>query len=89
MNRFTGLLEVLQYQTGCMYLSDLHIPDRMPLILHALRKINPESYHLREWTDAVCYITGQNVRFERISDAVRYLEEYTPENQKGEMEQIS
>lgn len=59
MSQPLDLLEVLQYKTGCMYLSDLHNPDNMHLVRHALREIIPEFFSLREWTDAVCYITGQ------------------------------
>lgn len=79
MSQSTGLLGVLQCETGCMYLSDLHTSSNIPAILHVLRKIDPAAYSLWEWTDAVCYITGKNIRFERISDAVRYLKEYSPE----------
>lgn len=73
------LLEVLQYKTGCMYLSDLHIPENTHLVLHAIKKINPEFFSLQEWTDAICYITEQEVQFNKISDAVRYLEGYSHE----------
>lgn len=68
-----GLLESLQIQVGCMYLSDLHIPSNLPLVQRALRKIEPDSYELREWNDAVCYITGQDSNFDNQSDAANYL----------------
>lgn len=68
-----GLLESIQVQVGCMYLSDLHIPYNLPLVQSALRKIEPDSYPLREWNDAVCYITGQELHFESQRDAAKYL----------------
>lgn len=68
-----GLLESIQVQVGCMYLSDLHIPSNLPLVQRALRKIEPDSYPLREWNDAVCYITGQELHFENQRDAAKYL----------------
>lgn len=68
-----GLLESLQVQVGCMYLSDLHTPSNLPLVQRALRKIKPDSYGLREWNDAVCYITGQDTNFDSQRDAAKYL----------------
>lgn len=72
-----GLLEFLQVQVGCMYLSDLHTPSNLPLVQRALRKIAPDSYGLKEWNDAVCYITGQDSDFDKQRDAARYLINYT------------
>lgn len=69
----SGLLESLQVQVGCMYLSDLHVSSNLPLVQSALRKIEPDSYGLREWNDAVCYITGQELYFESQRDAAKYL----------------
>ena len=70
---FEGLLETLSVQVGCMYLSDLHLPSNLPLIRHALRKISPESFSVREWNDAVCYITHQKVCFASQQEAFHYL----------------
>lgn len=70
---FRGLLEFLQLQAGCMYLSDLHTPSHFPRIQRALRKITPDHYALREWNDAVWYITGQPCRFVSPRDAAEYL----------------
>lgn len=79
-----GLLEVLQCATGCMYVSDLRTPANLPLIRHALRKVDAGAFGLREWDDAVEYITGENVRFERQSDAMGYLENYAGAHGSGE-----
>lgn len=59
--------------TGCMYLSDLHLPSNLPLIRHTLHTIDPQSYPLKEWNDAVCYITGQAIQFTDPKDAAAYL----------------
>lgn len=80
-----GLLETLQCKVGCGYLSDLRIPSSLPLIRHALGKMGAEDYSLREWGDAIEYITGKQERFERPSDAMGYLMNYAclyaPENE--------
>lgn len=72
-NESKGLLEVLQCRIGCMYLSDLRIPSNLPLVRHALRKIDAERFALHEWNDAVRYITGKKLSFDQVSDAAGYL----------------
>lgn len=72
-----GLLETLSAKAGCLYLSDLHQPDRLVLVKHALYKMDPDRYSIREWTDAVNYITGQSLCFKDRTEAVEYLETYT------------
>lgn len=71
-----GLLETLQCRAGCMYLSDLHAPSTMPLIRGALRKIEPDSFDLKEWTDAVLYITGKKREFRTQADAAEFLSNF-------------
>lgn len=72
-----GLLELLQYLVGCMYLSDLPDSSNLLMIQSALKKIDPNNYSLREWNDAVHYITRQDLHFSRQNDAARYLINYT------------
>lgn len=68
-----GLLEILQYRAGCMYLSDLHSPSNIPFVRHAVSELDAESFEIGEWNDAVAYITGECLRFDRPSDAADYL----------------
>lgn len=83
-----NLLHECMNKTGCLYLSDLHQPDRLVLVKHALYKMDPDRYSIREWTDAVNYITGQSLCFKDLTEAVEYLETYTSQpgsrEKKGE-----
>ena len=78
-----GLLEQLSFQTGCMYLSDLHNPNLLPLIQHAAGKIIPQDYSLWDWEDAVHYITGQKRPFESQAEAAAFLREFYGDNKGG------
>lgn len=71
-----GLLEILASQTECMYLSDLHNPEFLPAIRRALCGISPEQFELREWQDAVAYITGEQLSFKSQKQAADYLKKY-------------
>ena len=55
-----SLLELLAGEMGCLYLSDLRAlggADRLRLA-RALEKIEPREEDLREWNDALAYLTG-------------------------------
>lgn len=56
-----SLLEFLSYCSKSCKLSDLHTLDshEKSRILRALQKISPEDATLKEWNDALDYITGQ------------------------------
>lgn len=71
------LLETLCLRIGGMYLSDLRIASNLFLVQRALYKIKPESYSLHEWNDAVRYITGENICFEKQAEAAGYLMNYS------------
>lgn len=43
-----GLLEILAFRSGCMYLSDLHQPRFLPAIQRALCNISPKQFSLWE-----------------------------------------
>ena len=59
-----GLLEILAFRSGCMYLSDLHQPRFLPAIRRALCNISPKQFSLWEWQDAVAYITEESHSFD-------------------------
>lgn len=70
-----GLLETLSMKVGCMYLSDLHDPELLPLIQHHLRQICPECYSLWEWKDAAKYLTAA-CPFDTVEELKQYLMEW-------------
>ena len=61
MNVEMSLLEYLAYRAGCRWLSDLHCLDGCQRIRlhHVLEQLPPEAAPLREWNDAVTYLTGR------------------------------
>ena len=69
----TGLLEILCFKTGCMYLSDLRQSERPPVIKRAVQSICPGKFSLWEWNDAVTYITGSPHSFANAGEAAGYL----------------
>lgn len=68
-----GLLDILAAKVGCVYLSDLKQTQSLPHIRHVLRKIKPSAFSLREWNNAVSYLTGKETPFESAEEAVEYL----------------
>lgn len=71
-----GLLEILASRSGCMYLSELHQPRHLPAIRRAFCNNPPERFGLWEWQDAVAYIAGEDLLFERSEQAADYLKNY-------------
>ncbi len=78
-----GLLEILAFKTECVYLSDLHEPERLGEIQYAARHISPRQFSLWEWSDAVAYITGERPDFQSVEDAVDYLACYSAKQAPG------
>lgn len=78
-----GLLEILAFRSGCMYLSDLHQPGLLSAILRALQNILPQQFSLWEWQDAVAYITGEQHPFESPEQAADYLKKYQVKQETG------
>ena len=61
MMRFQmSLLEYLSYRSQSDKLSDLHALNgpEISRVLQALERISPEDVSLREWNDALAYLTG-------------------------------
>ena len=54
------LLEFLQYQAGCVYLSDLRYLSgwQRTRLARALAEIPAEAADLRAWNDALAYLAG-------------------------------
>ena len=67
-----SLLEELAGQFGYVYLSDLHRTGRRELS-RCLRDVPAEAYSLREWNDAVEYLTGKKIHASGRSEAKESL----------------
>lgn len=78
-----GLLEILAFRSGCMYLSDLHQPRFLPAIRRALCNISPKQFSLWEWQDAVAYITEESHSFDSPEQAADYLKNYRVRQKTG------
>lgn len=64
------LLEKLAMKAGCGYLSDFHAPIYAPDVYTAAATLqNPQDYTLKEWNDAVHYITGRHVTYRSAQQA--------------------
>ncbi|WP_411335838.1 hypothetical protein [Ruminococcus gauvreauii] len=77
-DKLPELLEYVAERVGCTYLSDLHQPQELPCIQQVIRKMEPQLYDLREWKNAVQYITGESMEFETPEQAAGYLQDYLP-----------
>ena len=75
--RTQELLEVIARRVGCGFLSDLHQSWELPCIQHVIRGLDAREYDLREWKDAVQYITGEQREFETAEQAAEFLGEYS------------
>lgn len=67
-----SLLEELAGQLGYVYLSDLHRTGRQELS-RCLCDVPAEAYSLREWNDAVRYLTGSTPHVASPTAAKRFL----------------
>ncbi|UWP60150.1 hypothetical protein [Ruminococcus gauvreauii] len=77
-DKLPELLEYVAERVGCTYLSDLHQPQELPCIQQVIRKMEPQLYDIREWKNAVQYITGESMEFETPEQAAGYLQDYLP-----------
>ena len=68
-----SFLDYMAAKTGFMYVSDLSLDESLIYIQHVLRDIESQSYSLKEWNDAVEYITREKAEFETGEQAKQYL----------------
>lgn len=73
MRKNPSLLDYIAEKTGCSYLSDLHNKGRTGQIYEVIAGIAPSDYDLKEWEDAVRYITSTMASFDDSSQAAEYL----------------
>lgn len=57
-----SFLDAMAVQAGCMYLSDLHYLNdyQRGHLAQSLEETSPQKADLRDWNDALEYITGKN-----------------------------
>ena len=55
-----SLLEFLAYKAGCPYLSDLRFlsQEQRQYLAHKLDRLTPRNEDVRDWNDALNYLTG-------------------------------
>lgn len=58
----TSLLDLIANQMGCMYLSDLRFLDsaQRAVLAEKLKQLPARASDLRDWNDALEYLTGDN-----------------------------
>lgn len=69
------LLEYLAKEAGCQQLSDLPSGFWFPVACFIAGSVKADQYSLREWNEAVRYLTGVRVRFFSPQKAQKFLEE--------------
>ena len=67
------LLDRLTVLTQCAYISDLRVVNYRRSISKAVCAIPTEDYSLKEWNDAVFYITGKQAYYKSAEDARKVL----------------
>ena len=67
------LLHVLSERTGCMYLSDLKFIRDTQKIKSELEKLSPQDFPVKQWNDAINYLTETKVDFSSEMEAKNFL----------------
>ena len=68
-----GLLEDLAEVTGCNCISELKMLPKRADIARRLKYLDVDAYSLKEWNDAVHYLTGGSQSFQTAEEACRFL----------------
>ena len=68
-----GLLDILAARCDCAFLSDLAEAGGFALLPHHLLEINAAAFSLREWEEAVLYLTGREQSFATPEQAKQFL----------------
>ncbi|MBS6644493.1 MAG: hypothetical protein KH366_13015 [Clostridiaceae bacterium] len=68
-----GLLDELAKGLHSEYLSDLRLPANRLSLIPQLNRINPASYKVKDWNDAISYILGERKLFDSQTAARDYM----------------
>lgn len=66
------MLEYLRKKCYLNYISDLHNTNAWKKFI---KYIDEDDYLIDEWNDAIDYLLGDNIKFEKICDAKEYLQQ--------------
>lgn len=67
------LLDILAFESGCIYLSDLRTEANRPRLLQILADFQPERCSLRDWEEAISYLLQETAHFPDQEQARSYL----------------
>lgn len=67
------LLHILSERTGCMYLSDLKFIRDTQKIKSELERLSPQDFPVKQWNDAINYLTETKVDFSSEMEAKNFL----------------
>lgn len=75
MEKNQDLLELLCEKADCTYISDLTGVFRCKryLFAHIMMELDPICFPLKEWVEAVSYISGGKCTFDSITEAMEFL----------------
>lgn len=76
MDAQMSLLDCLAYCAGCTMLSNLHHITRLERsrMLRALKQMTPEDASLKDWNDALVYLTGAAAEPTASAARIRLIE---------------
>lgn len=72
----TNLLDTIHQVVGCLYLSDLHTGFYDQEIKKAVKMLAADMYSLKDWEEAVFYITRKSYECRDIKEAQSLLGRY-------------
>lgn len=81
--REVDLIDELYEQVGCDFISSLRNPRNYPAIFVVLNRMEPKDYPLRQWLDAVQYISGRTENFHSSSEAWEFLKSFLSQNKNA------
>lgn len=71
--RCAGILDYLKEEASCVYISDLYQKSYLPSIKKVVEGMDPSQYTLRQWNEAVGYISKQKLEFGTIEEVIDFL----------------
>lgn len=71
-----NLLEYLAEKLGCAFLSDLRESPSPGSMRKTIREIPADAFPVKQWKDAVAYLTGRDADFASAQEAKEYLSNY-------------
>lgn len=73
MEKKRELLDDLAAQTGCQYLSDLHLQNKRVKVVQAVATFPPTAIRRLQWEEAARYIWGDTPTFADAEQGRKYF----------------